>query len=662
MELVAEDERAPILECQRRRRAGDEVETHFDTALRRKDGRRVDIEVAFKVLEAEDRLRSIVIVRDVAGRKLAEARLREAEERYRTLVENIAAVTYIQEIAEPDSDGTGPTMYASPQIQSQSGYPPEAFVEDPELWIKLLHPDDRERVLAEDGRTDETGEPFSTEYRQIARDGRTVWIRDEAKLVRDEEGNPSYWLGIMLDITEQKRAQEALRQSELRLRTVTTNVPVVLFALNYAGVITLSEGKGLRALGLEAGEIVGRSISEVFGDRPGILEDVDRALGGEELSTVREVGSRTFEMWYSPLRARTGEVTGMIGVTADITERERAEEALREAQELFRSAFDNAPIGIAVSGLDGHYLRVNRALCDILGYSEEELLATTFQDLTYPEDREASMAYVDRLVAGEIEKYSLEKRYVRANDSPVWVSLSVSLVRDADNRPLYYVAQVQDITERKQAEERLREVNRRLEELATLRADFTAMVAHEIGSPLAAIRGYLDVLETGELEPTGQSEVLAKIQAETERLSTLIADVKSAAAVERDDFAIRPRETSTGELLEDAARFAETLPGDHPLVVEGGTDERVWADPYRIGQVLRNLLSNAAKYSPDGAPIELRAVPLPGRVRIEVADKGYGVDPDDAQRIFEKFGRGRSGQQAYGAGGGSVFGFELEIV
>jgi signal transduction histidine kinase len=160
------------------------------------------------------------------------------------------------------------------------------------------------------------------------------------------------------------------------------------------------------------------------------------------------------------------------------------------------------------------------------------------------------------------------------------------------------------------------------------------------------------VLETGELEPTEQAEILAKIQAETERLSTLIADVKSAAAVERDDFAIRPRETSTRELLDDAARFAGTLPGDHPLLVGGGTEERVWAGPYRIGQVLRNLLSNAAKYSPDGAPIELRVAPadLPGRVRIEVADRGYGVDADEAQRIFEKFGRGRSGRQAYGVG------------
>jgi signal transduction histidine kinase len=115
-----------------------------------------------------------------------------------------------------------------------------------------------------------------------------------------------------------------------------------------------------------------------------------------------------------------------------------------------------------------------------------------------------------------------------------------------------------------------------------------------------------------------------------------------------------PRRISVDELLEDATRFAETLPGDHPLVVEAATEEQVWADRYRIGQVLRNLLSNAAKYSPDGAQIELRAVrgEAPGRVRIEVADRGCGVHPDDVERIFEKFGRGRDqpGRKAYGVG------------
>jgi PAS domain S-box-containing protein len=442
MELVPEEERASIFERQRRR-LGGEVETHYDTVLRHKHGHKVDIEVAFRVLDEDGKV--VVIVRDITERKRAENKLREAEERYRTLVEKMPAVTYVQEIADPGSNKTSPTMYASPQIEAQSGYPPQAFVEDPELWAKLLHPGDRERVLAEDARTDETGEPFRIEYRQIARDGRITWLRDEATLVRDEEGNPSYWLGVQVDITELKRAEETLQ-----------------------------------------------------------------------------------------------------------------------------------------------------------------------------------------------------------------------------------------------------EANRRLEELAALRADFTAMVAHEIGTPLATIRGFLEMLATGELEPADQADALDRMRAESDRLSTLVADVRSAAAIEQGEFGLMFRRTSVRELLDDAVRFAETLPGNHRLNTAIMADGQVRVDPYRIGQVLRNLLSNAAKYSPEGAPIELRvrSAETSGRIRIEVVDRGVGIHPDDVERIFEKFGRGRdeSGRRKmYGVGlglylsrrivrdhgseltldpapgGGSIFSFELEV-
>lgn len=235
----------------------------------------------------------------------------------------------------------------------------------------------------------------------------------------------------------------------------------------------------------------------------------------------------------------------------------------------------------------------------------------------------------------------------------------------------------------------LKEHSRRLSELTVLKADFTAMVVHELGSPLAAIRGFTEILATGELDPTDRANVLSAIQTEIDNLSTLVADVKDAAAVERDDFAVQSRPVPPDVLLADAATFAKTLPGDHPLITTtAATHERIWADPERISQVLRNLLSNAAKYSPADTPIELRVTSGEGRVRIEVADHGRGIHPDDVTRIFEKFGRGRdqSGQkvagvglglylsrrilQAHGSeltlnstpGTGSVFGFELESV
>ena len=143
-------------------------------------------------------------------RSRAEEALGRSEERYRTLVEQIPAVTYIQEPVE--SSNPKAVTYMSPQYETIHGYPAQSEMIDEEHWQKTLHSADRERVLVEDARTDETGEPFDVEYRIIAGDGRVVWVWDQATLVRDEEGHPLYWLGVQYDITERKRAEEALKE------------------------------------------------------------------------------------------------------------------------------------------------------------------------------------------------------------------------------------------------------------------------------------------------------------------------------------------------------------------------------------------------------------------------------------------------------------------
>ncbi len=196
-----------------------------------------------------------------------------------------------------------------------------------------------------------------------------------------------------------------------------------------------------------------------------------------------------------------------------------------------------------------------------------------------------------------------------------------------------------------------RELTTRLADLARLRADFTAMVAHELSSPVAAIRRAAELLATEPLTPA-QARSLGIIEAETALLSTLVDDVQAAATIEQDDFAVHPFPVAVDLLLADALAYARTLPGEHPVSCALNSHVQVLADPERIAQVLRNLLSNAAKYAPPGTPIELRAIPCGKRVRIEVADHGPGIHPDDLSRIFEKFGRGRdqAGRRVPGVG------------
>lgn len=154
----------------------------------RPDGRIVDVEVASAPITYQGRSSSQIVVRDVTGRKRMERELRETEAKYRSLVEQIPAATYRQKLGE----GTA-IMYVSPQIEAIIGYSPEEYVSDPDLWMRIIHPDDRERVLAEDARVSRSGEPFSMEYRKFAKDGRMVWVRDEAVVVDDQNGEPLYW-------------------------------------------------------------------------------------------------------------------------------------------------------------------------------------------------------------------------------------------------------------------------------------------------------------------------------------------------------------------------------------------------------------------------------------------------------------------------------------
>jgi signal transduction histidine kinase len=231
----------------------------------------------------------------------------------------------------------------------------------------------------------------------------------------------------------------------------------------------------------------------------------------------------------------------------------------------------------------------------------------------------------------------------------------------------------------------------RLEELATLKAGFMAMVAHELATPVAAIRGLADLLLAGHLAPTQHSSLIEAIRAEADLLRNLVADVQAAAAVERDEFEIRPRPVAVAALLAEAAAFARSLAGGHPLteaIEDEAATSTVLADPGRIGQVLRNLLTNATKHTPAGTPIEMRARCVGAAVRIEVTDRGPGIHPVELERVFEKFGRGRDaeGRKAPGVGlglylsrrivrahgreltvssvpgEGTVFAFELEAV
>jgi len=323
-------------------RHGEQVE-HYETVRVTKAGRRLDISLSVSPIKDSEGnvVGGSTIARDITERKKAERRLREAETLYRTLVEQIPAITYIQEPLE--SNNPKAVTYMSPQYETILGYPPESEVVDEEHWLKTLHPKDRERVLAEEIRTDETGEPFEIEYRVIARDGRVVWLRDQARLVRDQEdGRPLYWLGVQYDITEQKRIEEELKQSERLHRAVVEQAAEGIFLVDVDTKRILEANTAYQELlGYAPEEITRLTLYDVV---PYSREDmncyVERVLEqGSYVSGERRHQRRNGSLVDLEVSANVVSYSGreaMCIVVRDITERKRAEEALREVEKAER--------------------------------------------------------------------------------------------------------------------------------------------------------------------------------------------------------------------------------------------------------------------------------------------------------------------------------------
>ncbi len=267
--------------------------------------------------------------------------------------------------------------------------------------------------------------------------------------------------------TEREQYEEELRKSEERTRAVVETASDAIITMTANGLIRSCNPGAERIFGYSAEEATGQPLrmlmperfrrSHEEGFRRYLKTGEARVVGKGpiELTGLRKSGEEF------PLELSLGEMCEddnilFTGIVRDVTERKQAEEELREAEERLRHMFDDAAIGMAVNEFDGRFTQVNSSLCEMLGYSEEELLSTTFRDITHPEDLDTSAEHLQRLLEGETDSYQLEKRYVHAGGHPVWVLLNVSLVRDSKEHPLYLIAQSQDITGRKKAEERLR--------------------------------------------------------------------------------------------------------------------------------------------------------------------------------------------------------------
>ncbi|MBD2497068.1 PAS domain S-box protein [Nostoc sp. FACHB-280] len=326
-----------------------------------------------------------------------------------------------------------------------------------------------------------------------------------------------------------------------------------------------------------------------------------------------------------PERRENGEIA-WYGVLLDITDLKQAELALRESEERFRLAFYNAPIGMALLGLDQRWLQINPMLGEMLGYTELEFFSLSVFDSIHPEDAHQLRQGIEQVLSNENRSFQAQLRYLCYGGRIAWGLTSLSLVQDFQNQPLYYVLQIQDVTEQQAIEQ--------------IKNEFISIVSHELRTPLTAIQGFLGLLNTGiyDDKPEKAKRMIQQAATNSDRLVRLVNDILDLERLSSGRVQLIKQVCNAADLMQRAVGEVQpiALAAAVTITVQP-TTACIWADPDLIIQTLTNLLSNAIKFSPCNSVITLSTQPQADWVLFQVQDQGRGIPADKLDTIFERF-------------------------
>lgn len=623
---------------------------------------------------------NLKLKQEITDRIKVEEKLASAEQKYRTLVEQIPGVVYTSPLTS-----TAEEAYISPQIQQLLDIPPQDW--SPGFfnsWSDYIHPMDRDRVLQAVKTTISTLHPLIAEYRMITRSGKTIWVQNRANLFLSSDGQTQLLQGIAFDITERKEAQEALRLSEARYRAILEDQTDLIARYLPDGTVTFVNQAYCRFFGTVREEIVDQHYSPVIfeEDREDVAFLINTISASNPVVTVENRvfvhGEVRWTQWVNRgIFDENGQIVEYQGVGRDISQRKRIEEALKASEHFLQKVAHTVPQVLYLLDLSQNTtIYLNRQCDAVLGYSPEEIYSSSGDWLInciHPDDRHLYYNITSRFInLTDNEILATEYRFRHKNGEWRWLQArEVVFARDANGVPTQILGAIEDISVSKMAEVLLAQAKEAAEAANKAKSVFLANMSHELRTPLNVILGFSRLMSNDTNFSKEQQENLNIICRSGEHLLALINQVLELSKIEAGRETLNESNFDLYYLLVLLEDMFSLKAKDKGLQLtfehEANVPQYIRTDEAKLRQVLINLLNNAIKFTDAGrvslkVSIDIREMGMDNPTQLneensilsvynthlicEISDTGVGIAPEEFDKLFKPFVQTTSSQQA----------------
>jgi hypothetical protein len=607
---------------------------HFD-----EDGNRryVDIHASPLKDEKGNVVQVIEVSRDITERKKLEQEIRETKDHLESILN--AAPDMIHVIS-PDM-----------KIISRNSASKKLFpqIREGDYCYEDLHKRDRACPHCGVIKVFKDGKKHEHESTITLPDGKKIVVHSTSAPVFDGKGRIIAAVEILRDITERKRAEEALQESEEKYRDLYDNAPDMYHSLDKNGIIIDCNETEARMLGYKKEEIIGRPFTDFLTEESKRLFERDFPRLNEEkvlLNLEREFIRKDGTTFIASLNVfseldENGRLIRTKTIARDITELKKAEKALRESEEKYHTLVEKGNDGIIIIQ-DGLLRFANSKIVEVTGFSLEEVLGKSFADFVSPEYRGVVVDRYKKRMSGEEVPNRYEIEILSKDGGKIPVEINASVI-EYEGRPAD-MAIIRDITERKKAEDELKEAYEKLKELDKMKDDFLGTVTHELRTPLTSIMGSLDLIldkKTGKLGEE-QRNLLSIAEKESLRLNSLIGDLLDLTRTEDRLRKLSFERLSLEKVINNAIEEMEILAEKRHISIQKHVQEDlppIIGDEKQLKRAITNLLNNAVKFNREKGKIKVEARRKEDFIEVSVEDTGIGIPKKDIDKVFDKFYR-----------------------